>query len=113
MATLAPPSASRTTAARPMPREPPVTSATLPSKSLAIDSSSELAGAPRIACALTLDPPAAIFRRPEGSFPAVDYLSPYLPVLVLLLVAGILCVVIGILASVLGPQRITLIKESA
>src|SRR5205085_1317733 len=34
MATLAPPSASRTTAARPMPRDPPVTSATLFSKSL-------------------------------------------------------------------------------
>src|SRR3954471_2680792 len=34
MATLAPPSASRTAAARPMPRDPPVTSATLFSKSM-------------------------------------------------------------------------------
>src|SRR5438309_849697 len=34
MATFAPPSASRTEAARPIPREPPVTSATLFSKSL-------------------------------------------------------------------------------
>jgi NADH-quinone oxidoreductase subunit A len=42
----------------------------------------------------------------------LDYLSPYLPVLVLLLVAGVLCLAIGILASVLGPKRLTLIKES-
>ena len=43
----------------------------------------------------------------------MDYLSPYLPVLVLLLVAGILCLAINVLASVLGPKRLTLIKESA
>jgi NADH-quinone oxidoreductase subunit A len=43
----------------------------------------------------------------------LDYLSPYLPVLVLLLIAGVMCVAIAILASVLGPKRITLIKESA
>jgi NADH-quinone oxidoreductase subunit A len=42
----------------------------------------------------------------------LDYLSPYLPVLVLLLVAGVMCVAISILASVLGPKRITLVKES-
>ena len=42
----------------------------------------------------------------------MDYLSPYLPILVLLLVAGVLCLAIGILASVLGPKRLTLIKES-
>jgi len=43
----------------------------------------------------------------------LDYLAPYLPILVLLIIAGVLCVVIGFLASVLGPKRITLIKESA
>ncbi len=43
----------------------------------------------------------------------MDYLSPYLPVLVLLLVAGVLCLAISVLASVLGPKRLTLIKESA
>ena len=43
----------------------------------------------------------------------MDYLSPYLPVLVLLLIAGVMCVAISILATVLGPRRITLIKESA
>jgi len=42
----------------------------------------------------------------------LDYLSPYLPVLVLLLVAGIMCLAIGVLATVLGPKRLTLIKES-
>jgi NADH-quinone oxidoreductase subunit A len=43
----------------------------------------------------------------------LDYLSPYLPVLVLLLLAGVMCTAIGILASVLGPKRITRIKETA
>ena len=43
----------------------------------------------------------------------MDYLAPYVPVLVLLVIAGALCVAIAILASVLGPKRITLIKESA
>ena len=43
----------------------------------------------------------------------MDYLSPYLPVLVLLLLAGVLCVVIAFAATVLGPRRITPIKESA
>ena len=43
----------------------------------------------------------------------MDYLSPYVPVLVLLLIAGVLCVAIAILASVLGPKRITNIKETA
>jgi NADH-quinone oxidoreductase subunit A len=43
----------------------------------------------------------------------LDHLSPYLPVLVLLLIAGVLCLAISFLATVLGPKRITLIKESA
>ena len=43
----------------------------------------------------------------------MDYLSSYLPVLVLLLIAGVMCLAISVLASVLGPKRITLIKESA
>ena len=43
----------------------------------------------------------------------MDYLSPYLPVLVLLLLAGVLCAVIAFAATVLGPRRITPIKESA
>ncbi len=43
----------------------------------------------------------------------MDYLAPYVPVLILLIIAGVLCVVISVLASVLGPKRITLIKESA
>jgi NADH-quinone oxidoreductase subunit A len=43
----------------------------------------------------------------------VDYLTPYLPVLVLLLLAGVLCVAIGLAATYLGPRRITRIKESA
>lgn len=43
----------------------------------------------------------------------MDYLSPYLPVLVLLIIAGVMSVAISVLASVLGPKRITLIKESA
>jgi NADH-quinone oxidoreductase subunit A len=43
----------------------------------------------------------------------LDYLAPYLPVLVLLVIAGVLCVAIGILATVLGPRRIFAIKETA
>ena len=43
----------------------------------------------------------------------MDYLSPYIPVLVLLLITGVMCTAIGILATVLGPRRITRIKESA
>ena len=43
----------------------------------------------------------------------MDYLSPYLPVLVLLLLTGALCLAISVAASVLGPKRITLVKESA
>src|SRR3954470_12479648 len=43
----------------------------------------------------------------------MDYLSPYIPILVLLLVAGVLCLAIGVLATRLGPRRITRIKETA
>jgi NADH-quinone oxidoreductase subunit A len=43
----------------------------------------------------------------------MDYLSPYLPILVLLLITGVLCTLIGLGATFLGPKRITLIKESA
>src|SRR2546430_1790153 len=43
----------------------------------------------------------------------MDYLTPYIPILVLLLIAGVLCVAIAVLASVLGPKRITNIKETA
>src|SRR5258708_35567261 len=43
----------------------------------------------------------------------MDYLAPYLPVLILMLIAGVLCVLISVLASVLGPKRITNIKEAA
>src|SRR4051794_41658278 len=43
----------------------------------------------------------------------MDYLSPYIPILVLLLITGVLCLAISVLASVLGPKRLTLIKESA
>ena len=35
----------------------------------------------------------------------MDYLSPYVPVLVLLLLAGVMCVAIAVLATVLGPRR--------
>ena len=43
----------------------------------------------------------------------MDYLSAYIPILVLLLVAGVMCLVIGILATKLGPRRITRVKETA
>jgi NADH-quinone oxidoreductase subunit A len=39
-------------------------------------------------------------------------LAPYLPILILLLLAGVLCVAISLLAGFLGPKRITTIKES-
>ena len=42
----------------------------------------------------------------------MDYLSPYIPILVLLLITGVLCLAIGVLATVLGPRRITRVKES-
>jgi NADH-quinone oxidoreductase subunit A len=44
---------------------------------------------------------------------ALDYLSPYVPVLILLLLAGVLCAAIGAAATFLGPKRITAIKETA
>src|SRR5438270_12778493 len=43
----------------------------------------------------------------------MDYLTPYIPILVLLLITGVLCTAIGVLATVLGPRRITAIKETA
>jgi NADH-quinone oxidoreductase subunit A len=43
----------------------------------------------------------------------LNYLSPYVPILVLLLLAGVMCLAIGVLATVLGPKRITNIKETA
>ena len=43
----------------------------------------------------------------------MDYLTPYVPQLALLLLAGVLCVVISAGASLLGPKRITRIKETA
>ena len=45
--------------------------------------------------------------------PADSYLDPYFPVLVLLLLAGGLCVAISIGATMLGPRRITARKEGA
>ena len=42
----------------------------------------------------------------------MDYLSPYIPILVLLLITGVLCLAIGVGATLLGPRRITRIKES-
>src|SRR5437016_7819265 len=43
----------------------------------------------------------------------MDYLSPYIPILVLLLITGVLCTAIGVLATVLGPRRIFAITETA
>src|SRR3954470_10776590 len=62
--------------------------------------------------------------RPGGYFPPpseeprVDstdstYLQPYLPILVLLLLAGVMCFAISFLAGYLGPKRIFPIKETA
>jgi NADH-quinone oxidoreductase subunit A len=42
----------------------------------------------------------------------LDYLAQYIPILVLLLLAGVLCLAISFAATVLGPRRITLAKES-
>jgi NADH-quinone oxidoreductase subunit A len=42
-----------------------------------------------------------------------NYLTPYLPILILLLLAGVMCFAISVLATKLGPRRITAIKESA
>jgi len=42
-----------------------------------------------------------------------SYLAPYLPILVLLLVAGAMCLAIIVVAGALGPKRVTAIKESA
>src|SRR3989442_13634492 len=50
---------------------------------------------------------------PTGGYYAaltMDYLSPYIPVLVLLLITGVLCLAIGVLATVLGPPPIPGIK---
>jgi NADH-quinone oxidoreductase subunit A len=44
---------------------------------------------------------------------ALDYLSSYVPVLILLLLAGVLCVAIGLAATYLGPRRIFGIKQTA
>jgi NADH-quinone oxidoreductase subunit A len=41
----------------------------------------------------------------------LDYLAPYVPILVLLLLAGVLCLAISYVATVLGPRRVTLAKE--
>ena len=41
------------------------------------------------------------------------YLDPYLPVLILLLLAGLMCLAISFLAGYLGPKRIFPIKETA
>lgn len=43
----------------------------------------------------------------------MDYLSPYVPVLILLLLAGGMCLAISVLATVLGPRRVTTVKETA
>ena len=42
-----------------------------------------------------------------------SYLTPYIPVLILLLLAGVMCVAISYLATVLGPRRMTTVKEGA
>jgi NADH-quinone oxidoreductase subunit A len=41
-----------------------------------------------------------------------SYLTPYIPVLLLLLLAGVLCAAISVLAGFLGPKRIFRVKES-
>jgi NADH-quinone oxidoreductase subunit A len=41
------------------------------------------------------------------------YLTPYLPILILLLLAGVMCFAISVLATKLGPRRITAVKEAA
>ena len=42
-----------------------------------------------------------------------SYLTPYVPVLILLLLAGVMCTLISFLAGFLGPKRISGIKETA
>ena len=42
----------------------------------------------------------------------MDYLTPYIPILVLLLLAGVMCLAISIVATKLGPRRITIAKEN-
>jgi NADH-quinone oxidoreductase subunit A len=42
-----------------------------------------------------------------------NYLTPYLPILILLLLAGVMCFAISVLATRLGPRRITAVKEAA
>jgi NADH-quinone oxidoreductase subunit A len=41
------------------------------------------------------------------------HLTPYIPILVLLILAGVMCMAIGFLATYLGPKRIFGVKESA
>jgi NADH-quinone oxidoreductase subunit A len=41
-----------------------------------------------------------------------SYLTPYIPVLILLLLAGVMCALITGLAGYLGPKRISAVKES-
>ena len=41
------------------------------------------------------------------------YLDPYLPILVLLLLAGLMCFAISLVAGYLGPKRVFPIKETA
>jgi len=42
-----------------------------------------------------------------------SYLTPYVPVLILLILAGVMCTLISFLAGFLGPKRIFAIKETA
>jgi NADH-quinone oxidoreductase subunit A len=41
-----------------------------------------------------------------------SYLTPYIPVLILLVLAGVMCAAISVLAGYLGPKRIFGVKES-
>jgi NADH-quinone oxidoreductase subunit A len=41
------------------------------------------------------------------------YLAPYVPILILLALAGVLCAAITFLAGFLGPKRIFAVKETA
>jgi NADH-quinone oxidoreductase subunit A len=40
-----------------------------------------------------------------------SYLAPYLPILILLVLAGAMCLAIGVLATTLGPKRIYALKD--
>ena len=42
-----------------------------------------------------------------------SYLTPYVPILVLLILAGVMCFAISVLAGFLGPKRIFAVKETA